>query len=589
MNAAVAPDTNMDSYKTNQLFPSSRVYNNERILAAYHCHCSNPDEDSKSLVDRPLRDHPDVVAQVFTDMPSHHEDPNAIHWFFRKYFMDKPADSGQQVTPSDYTESAPSFTNSENFPEKARELAQHLKEIWPTLCRSTPASGTEIPYVQTSVIPLPYPFFVAGGRFREVYYWDTYWIVKGLLACDMKASAMDSVENLLWLVKYVGFVPNANRVYYVNRSQPPLLTAAVGQMYEKSESADVDWLRRVVPLLEREYRTFTEWHASDYKHHPVLSVYRARTVLPRPESWIEDAKTVYQAKGEQVEINDVRKFDSCSILKMDRNDPRAAELYGHLASAAESGWDFSSRWFDPNKGLSSTHTTEIIPVCLNAILIHAEKQLSRFHAILADRKTPEDDVDHSAQSKTYAENAKRRANAVNALMWDEQKLFWIDFDITVEKRTDVIAASGLMMLWAEGWPTKWARDDATKFVKNFNDNCSLMQPGGLVATENCSVEQWDCPNMWPPLADFAVTGFENLERAFPGCGAKDVAKDIAEKTLRSMYRGWKSSSFMHEKYDGTKDNGARGGGGEYTPQVGFGWTNGVALDFMRRGYWADDA
>jgi alpha,alpha-trehalase len=569
-------------------FPSAAVYNNPSILAAFHNSRAGAREDSKTFVDRPLTASPLRVLAAFkllqerissgSDSPDNRTILNA---FFQQYFAPLPESSAMPHVPVDYTpEIAPSFRL---LPPDAQSFAIALKALWPELCRVTPNEPPTFPYDQTSLLPLPHPFFVAGGRFREVYYWDTFWIVKGLLASDMATSARLSVENLLHLVSLVSYVPNGNRVYYLNRSQPPMLTLTVRLILEHDTSPDMAWLERVLPLLDQEYSTFVSSHSVSHPSAPdaagALSMYRVSTRRPRPESWVEDAET---ARQYLTSVNGHSPADTGMF-----GYPDAQRCYAHLASAAESGWDFSSRWFSSQcQGLPSTRTADIIPVCLNAILLASEESLAYFHAMLSEAFAQNKAVSelHSAAALRYGRAACERAKAINKLLWNPNAQLWCDYDINQGKICQTVAASGIFPLWAGCWPSEWQISDATAFVENFALS-GLVQAGGIAATVNCSGQQWDGPNSWPPLADIVVSGLERLEASFSGCGAGTLACRVAEKTVKAMHRGWMESGVMHEKYDASVINGKQGSGGEYDSQCGFGWTNGVALDFMRRGFW----
>jgi alpha,alpha-trehalase len=554
----------MRAHRLASAVPSAAVYNNSAILAAYHRHCKLPNEDSKAFVDRPLRQHPVHVLEAFEGL-SANSPKSDFEEFFETYFAPDPDASAITCTPEDYTVLPPSYALSVGFPKRAREFSQGLKRVWLELCRVTPLPSPVSPSDRSSIIPLPHPFFIPGGRFRECYYWDTYWVVKGLLCCDMATSARHCTENLLSLVDRFGFVPNGNRVYYLNRSQPPTLAITVEAVLNHANEPDLVWLAKCVPALDQEYKQFIDSHAAmqyDKSITDPLCVYRADSTRPRPESWSEDAATAAL---------------SLSLSGESKEDyPAAPQVYAHLAAGAESGWDFSSRWFvHPEAGISSINTTDVVPVCLNSILVATEKALARFHLMLG----------HKADVERYARAAKARTRALNSVLWNREEKFWCDFNVKQGQSTGRLAASGIYPLWAQCWPDTWTWADANTFVDFFVNDSGLLLHGGVAATAFVSEEQWDYPNSWPPLVDFAVTGLENLERAFPKCGAGEVARNLAERTLLTMHTGWAASGAMHEKYDGSKIDGSRGNGGEYEPQLGFGWTNGVALDFMKRGFW----
>ncbi len=574
-------------------FASAQIFCNDELLRSLQLAPWRPSTDSKTFVDVPLKAHPDEILDAFTKLQVN---PNPIDakLFLATYFHDSPEDD-RQITlhqPIDYTPELPLFAiNSNSFALK--EFSGDLKSRWSTLARSFNVSVEERyarlpdnPY--SSLIPLPYPFFVPGGRFRECYYWDTLWIVHGLLASDMILSAINVVRNLLYLVVNFGFVPNGNRVYYLNRSQPPVLAEAVFAVYERLTSVKDkrNWLLETVPILEREYETFMECRrapgVTTASGDPTpLCVYAVKTSKPRPESYKEDIETaairVLKRNDSKVMLGS-EGLDEVSNLILGQNKGPMEQTYQDIASGAESGWDFTSRWFgNHRKGLSSIKTSKIIPVCLNSVLLRCEKLLASFHHFLSG---DEDDARHVSAAQKFTARANERAMAMNQLMWCPITKMWMDYDIEMESQTSVESAAGLMPLWAGCWEgAQWSHDDAAKVVEALRES-RLMAKGGLATTTKNSGEQWDYPNCWAPLADFAATGLRHLEERFPGCGGGDTAKEIALRTLRSMYLGWHRDSLMHEKYDAELGDGSRGQGGEYEPQVGFGWSNGVALKLM---------
>lgn len=574
-------------------FPSAAIYTNPEILAAYHDWGAPSRSDSKTFVDRPLTANPAEVLQAFRLLPplptpsGGAADEDAVRKqyvaFFSKFFDEDPDAASVHAAhkPTDFTCKVPSFAVAlgKKLPAEAVEFALALKRIWADLCRVCTMDADTDGARRSSLIPLPHPFIVAGGRFRECYYWDSYWIVKGLLASDMVTTARHVADNLLYLVSLCKFVPNGNRVYYLNRSQPPMLTLTVVAILDHCRAEDSEggeakllpWLRDALPLMDLEYETFIASHQSqtrsaskaggnDDEALAALSVYRVdASPTPRPESWVEDAE-IGAAAG----------------------SAGGADLYRGIAAAAESGWDFSSRWFATNGALNSIHTPDIVPVCLNSILVKTERELARLHALVATDDS--EDGDGAAASRRYKDLAVMRARALNEVLWCEERGTWCDWDMSTGQSTGLVAASGIFPLWAECWPSSWTAVEASAYVHKLSHS-KLVQPGGLAATERESGEQWDFPNAWPPLAEVAVSGLGALGRAFPGSGAEGLGGRIARATLAAMHGEWRRGAVMHEKYDARAPHGRGGGGGEYASQVGFGWTNGVALELMRKGYW----
>lgn len=192
-------------------------------------------------------------------------------------------------SPSDYN-SDPAFLKRIDD-TIVRDFAKNLVSIWPTLARKVKRDVIENPD-RHSLIPVPNGFIIPGGRFRELYYWDSYWIMEGLLISEMQDTVRGMLENLLSFVEQYGFVPNGGRVYYLNRSQPPLLTLMVGLYTEASN--DTKWLRKNIGILERELKWWLTNRTVTVEKNGVkytLVHFGSDSGTPRPESYIEDIRT----------------------------------------------------------------------------------------------------------------------------------------------------------------------------------------------------------------------------------------------------------------------------------------------------------
>lgn len=578
------PRPAMDLVTRNARFPSAKVFCNDELLDYLQNSPHRPFSDSKTLVDLPLRLHPEEVLRLFESVP-----PNPSKEQY-DYFMDsifinchkeecsRLDDNIQHVTPTDYTKQLPSFLRTMKSPHKSLvDFVSDLKVRWKDMCRLFAFHDASKDALKSSLISLPRPFFVPGGRFRELYYWDTMNIVKGLVACEMMQSAKDAVHNLLYLVEHVGFVPNGNRVYYLNRSQPPLLTETVRIVFDAIDDEDerVSWLQHATPLLDQEYEWFARTHSVEALHpkHPCskysLSLFNADTIQPRPESFKEDIESAHEL---------ITCIEGCD------RESLSQKLYKNLASAAESGWDFSSRWFAncSEDKLCTTRICSLVPSCLNGIILKIERTLSQFHAFLAERQNPDESdklnkEEHMEMSRKYEKLAKNREHSLTELMWDQEKAYWFDYDLNKNCRTTSTSVAGLMPAWGGCGMDNWTEDDAKKFVDHINSS-GLVQPGGLACTTQTSKEQWDFPNSWPPLIDISVDILRDVGNRFPGSGAKETAETIAMRFLETAHAGWcRDDGVMHEKYDCRDLSGNNGKGGEYEPQTGYGWTNGTAL------------
>jgi alpha,alpha-trehalase len=350
------------------------------------------------------------------------------------------------------------------------------------------------------------------------------------------------VRNFAHLIDSVGFVPNGNRNYYLTRSQPPFFSLIVKELAEYDSLAASHYL----PAMVKEYSFWMNGRDSvkdsgDATQHVVrmadgtfMNRYYDRGEAPRPEAFKEDYKLGQQS-----------------------TDPK--RLYRDLRSAAESGWDFSSRWFADGNNLSSIHTTDIVPVDLNCLLMHLEH-------MIAEGYRQQGDVD---KARRFNDLAVRRSKAIIAWHWDADKNFFFDYDFRKGKRTDVKSLAGVFPLFFGIVPKEMASKSALVIEQEF------LKPGGLVTTLTNTHQQWDAPNGWAPLQWMTYKALKNYQ-------LNQVADKIRGRWLRQNLRVFNATGKMMEKYN-VMDTVLIAGGGEYPNQDGFGWTNGVALAFIQEG------
>lgn len=530
-----------------------------------------PFSDSKSIVDLQLTSEPSEIVTAFTNLNDLSSESAYRSFLFTYFCRDQGELAIKRTNPEDCTEEVPLFTASVNFNNShLTAFVLCLKQRWGDLCREfRPREDLKAPLNRTSLIPLPHPFFVPGGRFQECYYWDSLWVVKGLTACDMLLSAQNAVRNLLHLVQRFGFVPNGNRVYYLNRTQPPVLTEAVRVIYEALESKEdkIKWLQEATPTLDKEL-TFFHNHRSISKIHPKspygkysLSLYSASTEQPRPESFLEDVSTA--------KLNQHRD---------------ASVVYHNLSAGAESGWDFSSRWFEnPSDNLSSICIADIVPVDLNSWLLHSERTVCQFWTELANHCSDNDsnrnyDCNHcSERASYYNQFSAERSKGMMDLLWSRKTGAWYDFNVCTGSKSSVLSAAFIMPVWAQCLSDDWSLDDTNRFV-TFLTESQLIGAGGITCSLTPSGEQWDYPNCWAPLVDLCVDSLLKLSKKYPESRSSDVAKEIAVRFLRNVFSGWKQNGgALHEKYNFNSSVGERGQGGEYIPQVSLNFRHGVHL------------
>jgi alpha,alpha-trehalase len=370
--------------------------------------------DSKTFVDMPMKVDPEEVISAFGNI-SDPLDTESIRGFLATYFDEAGSDLDSWV-PTDLQES-PSFLDEINS-KKYRQWASDLNQLWLVLGRQVNESAALYPQ-RTSFVPRRYPMVVPGGRFRESYYWDSWWIVRGLLVCEMPLTAKYVILNLLDDLQNFGFVPNGGRIYYLDRSQPPLLSEMVVSWLDYmgwSSPNSTELLKSAYPLLQQEY----DWWMSEENGHYLqmtdpsdpsssqlypLNVYHSNGTTPRPESYLADLETA------GVEIASV-EWESIS--------PSQADLYRNIRTGAETGWDFSSRWFHPlavpatspavyQYNLSAIDATHIVPVDLNSFMYRFELNL----ASIARHNGNETEAD------AYVSAAEARKAGVNRLLWNE--------------------------------------------------------------------------------------------------------------------------------------------------------------------------
>lgn len=421
--------------------------------------------------------------------------------------------------------------------DTSRPMEAHARALWPALTRPP-----DRPDPHSSLIPLPNPYVVPGGRFREVYYWDSYFTILGLVESGRTDLVRGMLDNFAHLVRTIGHVPNGNRTYYLGRSQPPFLAAMVG-LY--AQAVDTAGALRWLDALEAEHAFWMDGAgriAPGEAHRrvvrlpdgSVLNRYWDDRPEPRPESYRED-----HALGQTLP------------------EARRAAFYRNVRASAESGWDFSSRWMRDPADLRSLETTDLAPVDLNSLLYHLERTIAALRAFRAGRG----DADVAAR---FGRAADERRRALLAAAWDPADGWFYDVrwrtGARVSDRPTLAAAAPLYFGLAT---PEQGRAVAARLERDF------LRAGGFVTTLITTGQQWDAPNGWPPLQWMAIQGARRYGRA-------ELADTARARWLVLNRRTFRATGRMMEKYD-VVDPAREAGGGEYPTQDGFGWTNGVAL------------
>ena len=473
--------------------------------------------DSKTFVDsRPLSPPSDIVSRYEVERTDARFDLRA----FVAHNFASPAPAGEDV-----------------LRDTLHTMEGHIEALWRTLIR--PADPVD---ARSTLITLPHPYVVPGGRFREVYYWDSYFTMLGLLESGRTDVVTDMLDNFAHLIAIVGHIPNGNRTYYLGRSQPPFFAAMVG-LYARA--TDTTQALRYLDVLEAEHAFWMDGAArlapgQAYRRvvmmpeGVVLNRYWDDRRGPRPESYRADLQVAQTLP-----------------------DSMRERFYRNVRASAESGWDFSSRWMRDPSDLRTLETTELIPVDLNSLMYNTERTIA---ALRSFRHAPGDaDV-----ATRFTRMAERRRQALLTAAYEPMNGFFYDVRWrTWERVTDRPTLAAASVLFFDVALPYQAVTVANRLQSEF------LKPGGFVTTTIRSGQQWDAPNGWPPLEWMAIEGI----RRYGGIGIANTARD---RWLALNRKTFEATGRMMEKYD-VIDLDRAAGGGEYAAQDGFGWTNGVAL------------
>ncbi|WCM89885.1 alpha,alpha-trehalase TreF [Acidovorax sp. NCPPB 3576] len=487
-------------------------------------------EDSKTFVDCAPRQAPEAILAAYR---AQCQAPGFdLHAFVHRHF--KP-----QTRACDGPTVEPGLT-----------MAAHIDALWDELTRHPahhPSRG--------SLLALPHAYVVPGGRFVEMYYWDSYFTMLGLVRSGRRHLLHTMTDNFAYLIDTYGHVPNGTRTYYLSRSQPPVFSL----MAELCESCAGRGALQYLPQMRREYAFWMEGAdtlAPGGAHRRVVALpdgavlnrYWDDRDTPREESWREDVETAAHCQRP------------------------ANEVYRDLRAAAESGWDFSARWLDDGacgtcrtQTLSSIGTTRILPVDLNALLHKAETTIARLSRTAGD----------TATADAFDQQARRRAEAMSRVLWNAEAGAFLDYDWRAGTPRPTLNAATVVPLFTGTATPEQAQALAATVRRR------LLVRGGLSTSETASGEQWDRPNGWAPLQWMAVEGFAAYGAGDESC--RQLSEDIRTRWVKTVQDVYDREGKLVEKYSlcESSDSASTGGdGGEYPLQDGFGWTNGVVRGWL---------
>lgn len=429
----------------------------------------------------------------------------------------------------------PQGEDASAYQSNREDISNDLLKKWELLTRY-PDGDTLL----STLLPLNYPYVVPGGRFREIYYWDSYFTMVGLAATGRYDLIESMIRNFACLINTYGHIPNGNRTYYLSRSQPPFFAAMVKLlMSEKRDYSGIGYL----PALKKEYRFWMNNKGLDVFRRTVtingeiLNRYWDDNPVPRPESYRED----FLLAG---------KLDSAG----------KADLYRNIRAACESGWDFSSRWFADGENPERIKTTSILPVDLNCLMYNMETTLSELYLLIGNKDS----------AGYYADQAQDRKDLIGNLFWNDSLGLFADYDHDIRQVSAISTLATVYTLYFGIANTDQAERMAAVLRKDF------LKAGGLTTTLRNTGQQWDAPNGWAPLEWLAIIGLEKY-------GFSGLADTVAGRWLYINKKVFEETGKMMEKYN-VEDLSTPAGGGEYPLQDGFGWTNGVYLALIRKGY-----
>lgn len=391
----------------------------------------------------------------------------------------------------------------------ASSVLEFIQLQWPRLERYQPIDD------QGSLIALPKPYIVPGGRFNSMFYWDSFFTMLGL----GKEMQLHIITNMVFLIELFGYVPNGNRTYFLGRSQPPLLYHMM-KLIEPPPPQETRQLWQRVLEKELQFWLQVGEHGVFIRKGVVFSRYWDLNASdgPRPEGWKEDENTARLAG---------------------KTKATWQRTWQNIRASCESGWDFSSRWWCSSTRKFPLVTTSLLPVDLNAILL--ERRLAE------------------------GEDGKNQLRvAFDELFWNAKKGFYFDYDFQRKRQRDQVwTLAGIWPLYC-GLASQEQADQVATHIK-----LKFLQPGGLITTLHYNTkEQWDAPNGWAPLQWVAIVGLKRY-------GFMALAETIRLRWLKTVDLGFQRTGRVMEKYNVVDITGIPADGEYDTVQDGFGWTNGV--------------
>lgn len=417
-----------------------------------------------------------------------------------------------------------SITREEKLP-----IEQHIEKLWDELTRTAyEDKGT--------LLNLPKPYIVPGGRFNEFFYWDSYFVMLGLQVSGRIEMMRNIIDNCAYLINEFGFVPNASRTYFLSRSQPPYFSLMLDLIFESTNDEKI--YTQYFETLEKEYKFWMDGEETlqngqankrvvKTENGDILNRYFDDENAPRPESYMIDVE--------------------------DADTSASPEFFRNIRAACESGWDFSSRWFADSSSIQTIQTLDLAQVDLNSLLWHLERTLAKSSELQKFEK----------KKVYYSQKAESRKKAIDTYFWNEETKIYNDYNIKSKSQTKSESIATIYPLFLELSNQEQAKAVSETIKGKF------LKTGGLITTTNESGQQWDSPNAWAPYQWLGYVAMRNY-------GFKKLAEEIKNNWCSNVDRIYLNTGKLMEKYNAI-DTTSIAGGGEYPNQDGFGWTNGVYM------------
>lgn len=425
-------------------------------------------------------------------------------------------------------------------------------------------------------------YVVPGGRFNEMYGWDSYFIIRGLVRDGRIDLAKGMVENFFFEIEHYGGVLNANRTYYLTRSQPPFLTSMILSVYDAQKAsgrANNEWLAKAYDYAVKDYALWTsEPHLAgstglsryfDFGNGPAAESVKDETghyrqvaayFLGQPDLGRNYVLPSSASKAQPLAAGPLFTLEICDVAKTMAQPgcdvagtvALSADYYKGDRAMRESGFDIAFRF-----GPYGAGTHHYAPVCLNSLLYKTEKDFEQMSTTLGKKD----------EAEKWRQRADKRKEDIQKYLWDSERGLFFDYDFEKQSRSTYEYVTTFYPLWV-GIATPEQARHVMQHIGTFE------RPGGLVMSPYETGGQWDFPYAWAPNQLLAIEGLRRY-------GFHEDADRVSYNFLSMVMENFRRDGTIREKYDAVKRSSeTQVTAGYHMNIVGFGWTNGVFLSLL---------